>query len=579
MANEEKNYSEYINENESRKQIYREACNELKANNTDYKAFYMLYKFYCESNEQQAFLCLENAIYFLEKKIKKIGNTTNIEDEKNIEDLYDINRELSDMKKELDDLGNKLKKEGKPVQQVSIVILSYNGKEITENCIESIRKTVDMDKTEVVVVDNDSIDGSQEYLKKQKDIKVILSEENLGFPGGCNLGIKNSKMDNDIFLLNNDTQVAENSLFWLRMGLYENKKVGATGSMANSVSNEQQVGKENITPEEALEFSKGINVATERPYILKSKLIGFAMLIKRKAMDEIGMLDERFKPGNFEDDDYSLRLIEAGYRLLLCKNSYIYHIGSASFKKNQKSLSDVFIRNRKKFEDKWGFDSGNMSFVEKNYLKFFSKDRDAVFSICELGANLGNTLSYIKSEYPNARVYGVEENKNIAQIAQKYMDGIYLASFNKGIRLVSEENQFDYVVCSNVLEKVENVEEMLKSIYIKLKDTGRFIISVDNFMNYFIINKIIRGSVENEVRGALKKENRRGFSIYDAIKVIEDNQFRVINVYENKYQFCGRDEFEYNEIRETVNALSGIIPEPVLEQYDTQRYYIIAEKI
>ena len=60
-------------------------------------------------------------------------------------------------------------------------------------------------------------------------------------------------------------------------------------------------------------------------------LIGFAILIKHTAFEKTGLLDKRFFPGNYEDNDYCTRLIFNDYKLVLCKNSFIYHIGNAGF--------------------------------------------------------------------------------------------------------------------------------------------------------------------------------------------------------------------------------------------------------
>ncbi len=98
------------------------------------------------------------------------------------------------------------------------------------------------DVRQIIVVDNASEDGSVEWLRGQKDILLIENQENRGFPAGCNQGIAAADADADIFLLNNDTILPENALFWLRMGLYESEKNGAVGSVSNCVGNHQQAG-------------------------------------------------------------------------------------------------------------------------------------------------------------------------------------------------------------------------------------------------------------------------------------------------------------------------------------------------
>ena len=65
----------------------------------------------------------------------------------------------------------------------------------------------------------------------------------------------------------------------------------------------------------------------------QTTLVGFCYLFKREVFDKVGFLDEQFSPGNFEDDDYSLRILQQGWDLLLCHDTFIHHFGHASFSK------------------------------------------------------------------------------------------------------------------------------------------------------------------------------------------------------------------------------------------------------
>lgn len=67
---------------------------------------------------------------------------------------------------------------------ISIVILTFNNIEYTKKCIESIRKHTNKEEYEVIVVDNNSTDETREWSPKQKDLKIILNDENVGFPKG-----------------------------------------------------------------------------------------------------------------------------------------------------------------------------------------------------------------------------------------------------------------------------------------------------------------------------------------------------------------------------------------------------------
>ena len=95
--------------------------------------------------------------------------------------------------------------------QVSIIVVNYNTKDITENCIASIITQTKDVEYEIILVDNASVDGSKEYFKNRKEICYIYSNENLGFGKANNLGAEKAKGEL-LFLLNSDTILIENSI-------------------------------------------------------------------------------------------------------------------------------------------------------------------------------------------------------------------------------------------------------------------------------------------------------------------------------------------------------------------------------
>ena len=311
-------------------------------NSSLYYAMGIAYEFLGSNN--RAFLCYEQALNYMK----------DVDDKEKI--INDINRLKSDGDLEVNDY--------------SIILLTYNNLDYTKKCIESIRKFAN--NYEIIVVDNNSTDDTVKWLKEQNDIKYILNSENKGFPAGCNQGIKIAKKENDIFLLNNDTVIMPNSIFDLRMGLYSDKRVGATGSVSNKVSNCQQIKVKYDDLDGYFKYSLRNNITNESTYEKRFKLVGFAMMIKRKVLDKVGLLDERFTPGNYEDDDISVRILLEGYSLLLCKDSYIHHFGSVSFGKNLNSFWNVLNVNSKKFQQKWGFEANNFS--KEDLLNYINKN-------------------------------------------------------------------------------------------------------------------------------------------------------------------------------------------------------------
>lgn len=365
----------------------------LKLNSANHELWLVLGQTYEAFNANQAYLCYENALFYC----------NNSEDEEVINCFLD----------------NVRNSDGFCVNKCAIVVLSYNALQYTKECIESIRSTCPQSAYEIIVVDNASGDGSVQWLKEQKDIVLQCNGENVGFPVGCNQGIRLAQKDSDIFLLNNDTVLPPNALFWLRMGLYENDHTGATGSVSNCVSNFQNVQWNCKTKDEFLKMAVYNNLPMKRPYEMRIYLVGFAVLIRRKALEEIGYLDEVFTPGTYEDEDMGFRLCEKGYDVVLCRNSFIFHYGSGGGANTQK-WEKLYIRNRAKLADKWGFDP-NRYLIVRGAVDEIQADEEAPLKFWEVGCGVGLTLMMLKNRFFNAEVYGIEGNRNLWPIIPKYL--------------------------------------------------------------------------------------------------------------------------------------------------------------
>ena len=302
-----------------------------------------------------------------------------------------------------------------------IVIVSYNSKHLMEECINSIRDVLNPNTYKVVVVDNASTDGVRGWLEQQEDIILVANDKNVGFGPACNQGVRASigtEYENaDVFLLNNDTRLVFDALYFLRQALYSDENIGAVGSVSNYAGNKQQIDVTFDTVEEYIKYGEKNNVPMNNPMLERTRLSGFAMLVRRKVWDDIGGFDEDFAPGYFEDDALSMEIMKRGYRLMVVRNSFIYHAGSQSFIKTdyQKLLTehhDLFIQ-------KYGFDildyaCGSGTVISQ--IPFGPTDR---FALLHYGCGLGAEIKAINSIFANCEAIGVENDPKLFEIVKK----------------------------------------------------------------------------------------------------------------------------------------------------------------
>ncbi|HEY0829484.1 MAG TPA: glycosyltransferase family 2 protein [Bacilli bacterium] len=237
------------------------------------------------------------------------------------------------------------------MEMTSIIIANYNGGAWLKDCIYAIRQHT-FSPYELIVVDNGSNDNTLDYCL-QEDVILISLSENEGFPKACNRGLRLAR-GNAILLLNNDVLVAEGWLSGMLSCLYSHTDIGIVGPVTNYASGKQQI---DIPYTNLREMAEHFSRLKQGNWQQVERLVGFCYLFKRELLNQIGLLDERFSPGHYEDDDYCYRARQAGYRLFMACDVFVYHHGSYSFnKENEEKVKELIALNHQKFIDKWGVD-------------------------------------------------------------------------------------------------------------------------------------------------------------------------------------------------------------------------------
>ena len=231
----------------------------------------------------------------------------------------------------------------------SIVICTHNQLDYTRQCVESILARTDV-PYELIFVDNHSTDATVEYLRTIEGAKVILNRENRGFAPACNQGIEIAT-GQQILLLNNDTIVTTGWLELLLEALYDQPNTGMVGPVSNNVSGPQQIESSyrDLASLDGFAWAR----RDKRRLVEADRLVGFCLLMRRELVDRIGVMDERFEIGCFEDDDYCKRAIQAGFKIYFACHAFVHHFGSVTFKASGIDFEALMEKNQQRFEAKW----------------------------------------------------------------------------------------------------------------------------------------------------------------------------------------------------------------------------------
>ncbi len=237
---------------------------------------------------------------------------------------------------------------------VSVIVLTWNGLEVTRNCLATLLENTTHPDFEVVAVDNGSTDGTLQYLRGLPGIRLIENGENLGFVRGNNVGIEATVTD--VVLLNNDTEIIQGD--WLErmqalaysaddIGIVGCRLVNADGDLVHagtympqpSFWGQEYPGRER----DIAQYSRDREV---------EGVIAACAYIRRHLIDEVGMLDTDYF-SYYEDTDFCLKASRAGYRTFCCGSVTVKHLENASTDVNRMDFSGTFKRSREVFLSKW----------------------------------------------------------------------------------------------------------------------------------------------------------------------------------------------------------------------------------
>ena len=223
------------------------------------------------------------------------------------------------------------------IPKVSIIILNWNGKNDTVECLDSL-KEMTYPNYEIILVDNGSIDGSAEYLKKlYPEIEFIENGENLGFAEGNNVAIRKvvARKTDYVLLLNNDTVVHPEFLTELVKVLENETSIGVVGPTVyyyNEKDRIQSAGAKiywykgqspHITSKNYIE----LNEIRDVDYIM-----GCALLTNCELFKKIGYLNKDYF-AYWEETDWCVRAKKAGYRIVHVPSAKVWHKGGSTTQK------------------------------------------------------------------------------------------------------------------------------------------------------------------------------------------------------------------------------------------------------
>jgi O-antigen biosynthesis protein len=257
----------------------------------------------------------------------------------------------------------------------SFVLLCFNKWNLTKQAIttliESLSPTYFERGIELVIVNNGSVDETKFGLIKMEreykgrlQIKTVHLDENIGYPVGINSGLEYCSGE-IITIISNDLVFPENWLDGLVRTIENDHTIGVAVPYLTYASGPQHTGASFQSLDEMKVYAENFMESNKNIIYYLNRVIGAVMVFRKKVIDLIGGNDFWFGVGNYDDDDWSLRIRVSGHRLALVGSSFVHHLGSMTYRENSYSYNSALQVNYQKFIKKWKLPSFDYFAKEK----------------------------------------------------------------------------------------------------------------------------------------------------------------------------------------------------------------------
>lgn len=434
------------------------------------------------------------------------------------------------------------------LRPVSIVILAQLDVTMLRGALQSIYESETNPSYEILVVDNEYLGKELDWVNEQEQTRVISLGRRAGFAESVNAGIKMAGIQNDIYLMGSDVRLMPNALFWLRMCLYERETVGAAGGVSNQGGTVDRAA------------AMALNVPNDGVRENRIWLDSFSMLIKRRAMEEVGLFEGEAAGHLHSCMDFGMKLARADYESVLCYNSVVCRHGEVA----ADPLSEAETEWLKK---RWKFDVPYYTSSRTDLLEMLCQPAEKEFRVLEVGCGCGAMLSVIRRQHPNAHVYGIELVEEVAAYGTYMAEDIIVGDIET-MELPYEEHAFDYIIFGDVLEHLRRPEDVVSRMKRYLSMDGKILASIPNVMNIEVIVSLLKGNFTYREDGLLDRTHIHMFTLREIQRMFEGAGYALTDIRVKIFREGLIENSAQNEkIIETLYQMEGIADRREFEVY------------
>jgi len=230
-----------------------------------------------------------------------------------------------------------------------IIVPVYNGLSLVKECVSSIRSCTHETDYRLILLDDASDSMTAQWLDAQAsahvDTTILRNKTNLGLVKSCNIGLRFGSAPY-IVIANSDVVVTQGWLERLLYCMQTDDRIAFVNPLTNYASN---ISIPILPGCSFFGMDRHVRCAFSRQCVDVVTGVGFCMLLRRSALDSVGLFDEIFGFGYCEESDLCMRLTRAGFRTVVAMDVYVYHKGQGTFT----CRNERYVHNRRLFDQRW----------------------------------------------------------------------------------------------------------------------------------------------------------------------------------------------------------------------------------
>jgi len=426
------------------------------------------------------------------------------------------------------------------VPKCSIMVLGYHRFHKTKYCVECILKYTKNVDYELILIDNDSNDETFEYFQTvpYENKKIIRITKNIGIAFPLNY-VRNNFCGKYLVFVSNDIYVTQNWLSNLLKCYESDKRIGFVMPVSSYTSNLQQVNLNYSNLDEMQEQAALFNNSDSSKWEERMRLISIISIYSRPVLDIIGTFDPAYTH-DFSEDDFAMRLRRSGYKLILCRDTWVCHdhdVGKGEDKdpvKHNQSLANGRVVFREKYHDIDAWDDIlNFELTMLSQLKISHHHSGKMLSLA-IDARCGTPVLEIRNKLRQQGISDIESYAFTTQ-AKYYLDLQTVADDVKCDRIDFiqthySENNFDIIALCEPLNIYPVPITLLQNLYGILKPNGTLLFKLRNTDNYnnFLRMAGFRSNDENDIPAVLHEQD-----ICECLRLFGGQNINIIAEHEN----------------------------------------------